>query len=127
MSISESVKRQVKGFRHALIYDDEIATGSTVLAVTDVLLECGIDEIAVICTHGVFSNHAIDRLFAHPQITEVVTTDTVPIPAEKRSPKLTILSVAPVFGEAIWRNYTRQSIGDLFTFSDDNIEEIDND
>jgi ribose-phosphate pyrophosphokinase len=127
VSISESVKRQVKGFRHALIYDDEIATGSTVLAVTDILLECGIDEIAVICTHGVFSNHALDRLFAPSQITEVVTTDTVPIPTEKRSPKLTILSVAPVFGEAIWRNYTRQSIGDLFTFSDDNFEEIDDD
>jgi ribose-phosphate pyrophosphokinase len=53
-------------------------------------------------------------LDAIPQIREVITTDTVYLPEEKRLPKITILSVAPVIGEAIWKNYTRQSIGELF-------------
>ncbi|MCP4537609.1 MAG: ribose-phosphate pyrophosphokinase, partial [Chloroflexi bacterium] len=75
-------------------------------------------EIWIVCTHGVFVRGGLDRLAAVPQITEIVTTDTVPIPLEKRHPKLRILSVAPVFGEAIRRNYLRRSIGDLFVFGD---------
>jgi ribose-phosphate pyrophosphokinase len=54
-----------------------------------------------------------------------VTTDTVPIPPEKMSSNMTILSVAPIFGEAIWRNSSRQSIGELFPFSDDSSDSVD--
>jgi ribose-phosphate pyrophosphokinase len=117
--ISRSVLRQVEGYRHALIFDDEIATGTSVMELTDLLLEGGIEEIAVICTHGVFTCNALENLANIKQIKEIVTTNTVPIPKEERPPMLTILSVAPVFGEAIYRNYNRQSIGDLFTFSED--------
>lgn len=117
--VSESILRQVQGYRRALIYDDEIATGSSVLALSSLLLDCGVEDIAVICTHGLFTRNALPRLSAIPQITEIITTDTVPIPQEKRSAKLRVISVAPVFGEAIWRNYTRQSIGDLFAFSEE--------
>jgi ribose-phosphate pyrophosphokinase len=117
--INDLVERQVKGFRRALVYDDEIATGSTVLTLCRLLVRFGIEEISVICTHGVFSNNAMARLTEFEQITEIITSDTVPIPAEKRVPKLTVLSVAPIFGEAIWRNYKRQSIGDLFSFSEE--------
>jgi len=53
------------------------------------------------------------------EIREIITTDTVPIPTEKRVPKLQILSVAPIFAEAIQHNYLRRSIGDLFTYSED--------
>ena len=70
-------------------------------------------------THGVFVHDGLEKLAAMPQITEIVTTDTVYIPPEKRHPKLHLLSVAPVFGEAIRRNYLRESIGDLFIFGDD--------
>jgi ribose-phosphate pyrophosphokinase len=108
--------KQVEGFKRALIYDDEIATGSTVLAVSKLLVETGIEEIRVICTHGVFSGNCLQNLASIPQISEIVTTDTVPIPLEKRLPILKIISVAPIFGEAIWRNFTRQSIGDLFSY-----------
>ena len=76
--------------------------------------------LAVICTHGLFTSNALERLAAVPQITEIVTTNTVPIPLEKRRPCLKVISIAPVFGEAIWRNYTRQSIADLYTFGDEN-------
>jgi ribose-phosphate pyrophosphokinase len=47
-----------------------------------------------------------------------VTTDTVHIPPEKQHPKLTVVSVAPIFGEAIRRNYLRQSIGELFVYGE---------
>ncbi|HEX9924392.1 MAG TPA: hypothetical protein VGD99_17175, partial [Anaerolineae bacterium] len=53
-----------------------------------------------------------------PEIKEIVTTDTVFVPPEKRLPKLHIVSVAPIFGEAIRRNYMRQSIGNLFAFGE---------
>jgi len=110
------VGQQVHGHERALIYDDEIATGGSILELSRLLIEQGIKEIWVACTHGVFVRGALEKLAAVPQITEIVTTDTVAIPPEKRDPKLHTLSVARVFGEAIRRNYLRQSIGDLFIF-----------
>jgi ribose-phosphate pyrophosphokinase len=98
------------------VYDDEIAAGGSVEAITHVLLANGIKEITTVCTHGVFCGNAIERLNALTALTEIVTTDTVPIPAACRLPKLHILSVAALFGEAIKRNYLRQGIGDLFSF-----------
>jgi len=120
--IGNTVARQVEGFRRALVYDDEIATGSTVVHLSRMLVEYGISEIAVICTHGLFTGNALRHLSEIPEIKQIVTTNTVPIPEIKRPPHLTILSVGPVFGEAIWRNYNRQSIGNLFSFSEDQKE-----
>jgi ribose-phosphate pyrophosphokinase len=117
--ISPSILRQVEGYRQALIYDDEIATGSSVLELTRLLVDGGIEEIALICTHGVFTQNSLPDLVSIPEITEIITTNTVPIPKEIRPPNLTVLSIAPIFGEAIHRNYSRQSIGDLYTFSED--------
>ena len=118
--IGGMVAKQVEGYRKAIIYDDEIATGTSVITLIKILIDCGIEEVATVCTHGVFVDDALQHLEAIPQITEIITTDTVPIPNEKRVPKLEILSVAPLFGDAIWHNYSHQSIGDLFTFSEDN-------
>ena len=72
------------------------------------------------CSHGVFVKGGLERLAAMPQIKEIVTTDTVAIPPEKRHPKLVVISVARVFGEAIRRNSSRESIGDLFVFGGEN-------
>lgn len=119
VKISGLVGRQVRGFRHALIYDDEIATGSSVVEMSHLLLRHGIEEISVICTHGVFVDSALDRLRAIPQISEIITSDTVFVPPEKRIPKLQIRSVAWIFGEAIRRNYLRKSIEELFVYGDD--------
>lgn len=121
VEISDSVARQVKGYRRAIVFDDEIATGTSVLEVSRVLIQCGLREISLVCTHGLFTGNALERLATFPQITEIVTTNTVPIAPEKRLPYMKILSVAPVFGEAIWRNSNRQSIGDLFAFSEDHV------
>ncbi|RPI87536.1 MAG: ribose-phosphate pyrophosphokinase [Chloroflexi bacterium] len=117
--IGELVVRQLAGFRRVLIYDDEIATGSSVLELCKRLKEGGIQEIFIICTHGLFIGNALEQISKISEVHEIVTTDTVPIPLEKRQQNLTILSVAPVFGEAILLNYTRQSIGNLFAYWED--------
>jgi ribose-phosphate pyrophosphokinase len=117
--ISGLVGRQVKGFRKAIIYDDEIATGSSVIEMSHLLIENGIEEIDVACTHGVFVRDALQKLTAVPQIKEIFATDTVYIPPEKRIPQLHILSVASIFGDAIRRNYERKSIQGLFVFGDE--------
>jgi ribose-phosphate pyrophosphokinase len=114
--VDELLGKQIRGFRRAIIYDDEIATGSTVMAVAQLLLRYDIEKIMVVCTHGLFTGEAIKRLSSLPEIEEIVTTDTVPIPADKRPPNLTVLSVGPIFGEAIRRNFCKESIGDLFAF-----------
>ena len=117
--ISGLVGRQVKGFRKAIIYDDEIATGSSVIEMIDLLEANGLSDIAVVCTHGVFVRSALEQLSEIPSVTEIVTSDTVMIPEERRTNKLKILTVAPIFGEAIRRNYERVSIEGLFVYGDE--------
>lgn len=113
------VGQQVRGFKRAMVYDDEIATGGSIVELSKLLIEQDVEEIWLACTHGVFVRDGLERLAAIPQITEIVTTDTVSISQEKRHPKLHTLSVAHIFGEAIRRNYLRQSIGDLFVFGEE--------
>lgn len=109
--------RTMNKYKRALIYDDEISTAGSMVETSLALAKAGIQEIIPICTHGVFSGPALNRLASVPQISEIVVTDTVPPPTRNDLPfKLTILPVAPLFGEAIWRNYTRQSIGGLFSY-----------
>lgn len=121
--IGELISKQVLGFRRAIIYDDEIATGGSVIRLSEQMLASKIEEIYLVCTHGLFFNNALDRLNAIPQIKQIITTDTVPIPLEKRTPKMTVLSVAPLIADAIHRNYCRQSIGTLFDFGEFDYDE----
>jgi ribose-phosphate pyrophosphokinase len=114
--IGELLSKQVAGFKRAVIYDDEIATGGSVIELCKTLTGSGVEEIYLVCTHGLLIGNALTRIVAIPNVKEIVTTDTVPIPAEKRLPNVVVLSVAPIFGEAIRRNYARQSVGDLFAF-----------
>ncbi len=119
VQIGDLITKQVAGFERAIIYDDEIATGGSVITLSKFLVNSGIEEIFTICTHGLFFNNALAQLRSIPQITHMITTDTVPIPMEKRPGNLTVLSVAPLIADAIYRNYTRQSIGPLFDFGDE--------
>ncbi len=116
--ISGLIGNQVRGHKRALIYDDEIATGGSIAELSRVLVTEGVEDIRVICTHGVFSRGGLERLAAAPEISEIITTDTVHIPPEKINPKLTILSVAPVFANAIHHNINRESLSDLFVFGE---------
>ena len=116
--ISGLVGNQVHGHKRALVYDDEIATGGSILELSRMLVDEGIEEILVMCTHGVFTRGGLDRLAAVPQISEIVTTDTVYTPPEQRHPKLIILSVAGAFAGAIEHNFHRESLGDLFVYGE---------
>jgi ribose-phosphate pyrophosphokinase len=116
--ISGLVGNQVRGHKRALIYDDEIATGGSILELSRVLVAEGVEDIRVVCTHGVFSRGGLERLAVVPEISEIITTDTVHIPPEKVHPKLTVLSVAPVFADAIHHNINRESLSDLFVFGE---------
>jgi ribose-phosphate pyrophosphokinase len=112
------VGNQVRGHKRALIYDDEISTGGSIYELTRMLIEEGVEEMLIVCTHGVFTRGGLERLADIPQISEIITTDTVYIPPEKRHPKLNILSVAPVFAEAIRHNYHHESLKELFVFGE---------
>jgi ribose-phosphate pyrophosphokinase len=103
---------EVKGM-NALIVDDEVDTGSTLVATTDMLQRHGTVAIYACCTHPVLSGLAVQRIEQSP-IRELVVTDTIPLPVEKRLPKITILSLAPLLGEAIRCIHSGQSVGELF-------------
>ena len=123
VQISGLIGGQVKGFRRALVHDDEIATGGSVLELCNLLVEQGIEEISLVCSHGLFLGDALQRIAAVPQIREIVTTDTVPRDERDQPDNMVILSTAPVFGGAIRQNYYRRSIGDLFDFGQDGDDE----
>jgi ribose-phosphate pyrophosphokinase len=116
--ISSLVGNQVRGHKCALIYDDEIATGGSIHELSRMLIKEGVEEMVVMCTHGVFTRGGLERLAEIPQISEIVTTDTVHTPPEKRNPKLKVLSVASIFADAIRHNIQHQSLNDLFVYGE---------
>lgn len=99
--------------RHAIIFDDEIATGGSIISVAETLMANGARSVRAAVTHPILCGRAIERLAESP-VEELVVTDTVPIPPEKRISKVQVLSVAHVFGEAIRRIHGGQSLTDLF-------------
>ncbi|GAA3756195.1 ribose-phosphate pyrophosphokinase [Spinactinospora alkalitolerans] len=108
-----SVIGDVSG-RDVVILDDEVARGSTVLELIDRLKEDGVRSIRVACTHGLFTDGALDRLSKLDDVTEIVCTNTVPMEPGKTSPKLEVLSVAPALAEAIRRIHNGESVSTLF-------------
>jgi ribose-phosphate pyrophosphokinase len=97
-----------------IVLDDEIANGGTVVELIRVLRTHEVGRIAVACTHGLFTGAAIERLSRIPEISEVVTTDTVPVSAGERLPGMCVLSVAPLLSEAIRRIHDGESLSSLF-------------
>jgi len=103
----------VKGKR-AIFVDDEIDTAGTLVEIVRALEREGVTEIYACATHGVLSDPAIDRIAASG-LSEVVLTDSIPLPERKRIGKITTLSVAPLIGEAIKRIHRGESVGALFS------------
>ncbi|MGK2852170.1 MAG: ribose-phosphate diphosphokinase [Candidatus Limnocylindrales bacterium] len=103
----------VRGKR-AIIVDDEIDTAGTLVEIVRALEREGVTEMYACATHGVLSDPAVERL-RDSVLREIVITDSIPLPAAKRSPKLTTLSVAPLIGEAIRRIHRGESVGALFS------------
>ncbi|MCK0506061.1 ribose-phosphate diphosphokinase [Aromatoleum anaerobium] len=98
----------------AVIFEDEISTGGTLLATIDTLRAAGARSIHAGAVHAVLCGPAIERLRNAP-IESIVVTDTVHVPPAKRLDKITQLTVAPLFAAAIERIHTGESVGALFS------------
>lgn len=97
----------------AILIDDIVDTGGTLVQAAEALLARGAKEVYACATHPVLSDPGAERLQASP-ITEVVVTNTIPLPVHKRVPKIRTLSIAPMFAEAIRRIFEEISVSKLF-------------
>lgn len=98
-----------------IMVEDVIDTAGTLSGAVDVLMKKGARaEIYICATHAVFAGQAHQRL-ERPEISEVIVTNTIPLPPEKTLPKITVLSAAPLLAEAIRRIHLNQSVSMLFT------------
>lgn len=100
--------------KDVIVLDDEIATGGSMLELIEKLDEHNVGRISIACTHGIFSGKAIERFATADRIDEIVTTNTVPIPAAKRLPNMTVLSIAPLLADAIHNINEGESVSRLF-------------
>ena len=99
--------------RDVILLDDIIDTAGTITQAAQALREEGARRILASCTHAVLSGRAIERL-EQSEIEEVVVTNTIPLREEQVCKKVTVLSVAPLLGEAIRRIHTETSVSSLF-------------
>ncbi|WP_067926380.1 ribose-phosphate diphosphokinase [Alicyclobacillus shizuokensis] len=97
----------------AILIDDMIDTAGTITAGAKALLERGANQVYACCIHPVLSGNGVERL-RDSEIEEVVVTNTIALPPEKRIDKIKVLSVAELIAEAILRVHTRRSISELF-------------
>ncbi|MBY6038527.1 ribose-phosphate diphosphokinase [Fictibacillus nanhaiensis] len=97
----------------AILIDDIIDTAGTITLAANALVENGAKEVYACCTHPVLSGPAMDRI-QNSQIKELVVTNTIVLPEEKKIDKVTQLSVAPLLGEAIIRVHEQLSVSKLF-------------
>jgi len=102
--------------RDVIIVDDEVDTAGSMVQAVQLVKAHGARDVYLVFVHPVFSPPAAERLASLP-IKEIITTDTVPIPPEKRAvlgERLTIVSIAPLLGEVIRRAHEGMSVGALF-------------
>jgi ribose-phosphate pyrophosphokinase len=100
--------------RNVIVPDDEILTGGTIVAAARIARENGAKSVTAACVHPILSDRAVEKICGADLIEELVVTDTIPIPPQKSHKKITVLSVAPMLGDAITRIHTGQSVGALF-------------
>ena len=97
----------------AILVDDIIDTAGSVVEGAKALQEAGAREIYACCTHAVLSGNAVEQL-DKSAIREIIVTDTIPLEQGKHSDKIKVVTVAPLFGEAILRIFNEQSVSKLF-------------
>jgi ribose-phosphate pyrophosphokinase len=115
------VPNQVKMFevvgdvqdRICVIVDDMIDTGGTIVKAAETLFEAGAKDVIVAATHGIFSEPARERL-SQSAISQVLVTDTLPIPEDRKFESLKVLSIAPLIATAIKEVFTDGSVTSLF-------------
>ena len=111
-AIASTIIGDVKD-KNAIIFDDEIDTAGSMIETVKVLQKFGAKNIYAGCTHGILSGPAIERL-KNSGIKEMVVTNTVPIPEEKRIDNITVLSISPLFADAIKRINEERPLGELY-------------
>lgn len=111
-AVANRVVGDVKG-KDCVLVDDLIDTAGTIAGACHVLRDAGAKSVTVVATHGVLSGPAVDRL-KNCGASEIVLTDTVPIPEEKRWDGLTVLSIAPLLASAIRAVFEDGSVAELF-------------
>ncbi len=99
--------------KRCILVDDEIATGGSILEVAQLLVDQGAKEVYAACVHPVFVGQAVQKLKKGP-FAEVVTTDTLPLSAEKRWPGLTVLTISSLIAEVIQRIHSGVSVDTIF-------------
>ena len=99
--------------KNVLLVDDEVNTAGSVVNTVNVVRDNGARDVSLAFTHAFFAGPAYERLDALG-LKEIIFTNTLPIPAEKRLPNMTILSVAPLLAEVILRAHEGRSVGELF-------------
>ena len=99
--------------KNCIIIDDMIDTAGTICNAANAIKDLGAKSVRAAATHPVLSGPAVERLESSA-IEELVLLNTVPLPVEKRLTKMTFLSVAPLFAEAMTRVFTNGSISVLF-------------
>lgn len=102
--------------RDVVLVDDEIDTGGSIVQAVNLVKEKGARNVYVVCVHPIFSSNAVDRLATLP-VKQFITTDTVPIPAEKQvllKDRLRVISVGGLIGEVILRAHQGRSVGEMF-------------
>ncbi len=107
-----SIIGEVAG-KDVIVLDDEIARGTTLIELLARLREHGARSVRIACTHGLFSDGALKRILAHPEVREVICTNTVPV-AGVHEPQLHVISIGPALAEAIRRIHEGESVSALF-------------
>ena len=96
-----------------VMIDDMIDTGGSIVQGAEALMERGALAVHACCTHGILSGNAVERVNSSP-LKSLIITDTIPLPPDKQSPKIKVLSVAPLLADAILRIHEDNSVSELF-------------
>ena len=97
-----------------VLVDDEIATGGTIFAATEFLLDHGAKSVQAAIVHPVLSGRAVERL-GSSRLSRLIVTNTIPMGADKQSPKIEVLSMAPLLATAITHIHDGRSVSELFS------------
>lgn len=97
-----------------VMIDDMIDTGGSIVQGAEALIERGASEVHACCTHAILSGSAVERVNCSP-LRSLVVTDTIPLPPNKESPKIKVLSVAGLLADAIQRIHEDNSVSELFS------------
>ncbi len=99
--------------KNCIVADDMIDTAGSISEGAKALMNAGAASVYVTATHGIFSPPAYDRIESAP-VAEVVVTNTLPVPDERRGGKIRVLSVAPLIAHAVQNVYNDESVSELF-------------